>query len=257
MPVPMPVTETSHEAACFSVVQLPSVTSTNDYVLAHIRALPHGTVVVADCQRAGRGQRGNTWHSPFGNVYMTVLLKEIPGTLGGTGAGGLTLLAALSVCCAIEARRLTPRIKWPNDVLCDDRKVAGILTEGAWQDGRLAWVAMGVGVNLNMSQEAAAQVDRPIAVLAHELGVPVDRDAFVRDILDALGRLLGTVSRGGLAAAVPEILGRLNAVGSSVSVKTPHGVCRGTVAGLDNDGFLLLADEYGNVQRIVSGVMVC
>lgn len=257
MPVTMAVTESSCRGVAFSVVHLPSVTSTNDYVLAHLHALPHGAAVVADCQRAGRGRRGHTWHSPSGNLYLTVLLKELPETLQGTGAGGLTLLAALSVCDVIEARRLSPSIKWPNDVLLDDRKVAGILAEGAWQDGRLAWVAIGIGVNLNMSREEAEQVDRPIAVLGHELGVPVDRDAFVRDLLNAIGRLLERTHRGGMTAILPEIRQRLTALGSSVSVEMPCGLCRGTLAGLDEDGGLLLRDEHGKTKRIVSGVMKC
>lgn len=107
---------------------------------------PAGTVVVAEEQTAGRGRDGRTWRSPLGGVWLGMLLRPPVST-----AGALSLRVGLVLADVVDeliGRGDRARLKWPNDVLVDDRKIAGILCEGRWQGDTLQWMAVGIGVNV-------------------------------------------------------------------------------------------------------------
>jgi BirA family transcriptional regulator, biotin operon repressor / biotin---[acetyl-CoA-carboxylase] ligase len=133
------------------------------------RGAPAGTVVLAEEQTAGRGRDGRTWRSPPGGVWLGMLLRPPPAL---PAAGVLSLRVGLVLADVVEAVlgvRPTslsgPRagLKWPNDVLIDDRKVAGILCESRWQGDALQWLAVGIGVNV--ANEIPAELgDRAVAL---------------------------------------------------------------------------------------------
>src|SRR4051812_19796513 len=134
----------------WQVLHEPSVESTNDLArAAAARNWPDRSVFVADYQTKGRGRHGRTWLCPpRAGLLMSVLLRRretLPQTF--------TMLAAVGLCEAIERLlALEPEIKWPNDVVIDGQKVAGVLAE-ATDDGRDRTVIVGVGVNVNVSAE--------------------------------------------------------------------------------------------------------
>jgi BirA family transcriptional regulator, biotin operon repressor / biotin---[acetyl-CoA-carboxylase] ligase len=257
MPAPTTSTPPSYTESPFPLFVLSDVDSTNAYALRHADALPHGTAIVADRQRSGRGQSGRSWHSPPGNLYMTLLLREFPQGIRARGAGWLTLTMALAVCRVIESRGPAAQIKWPNDVLLDGFKVAGILAECVWQSGEPVVIALGVGVNLNMSREESAKIDRPVSVLADTVGEPIDRTVFAKHLLSTFGALIG---EGDDASGHPmdqEVLERLSVLGLRVEIRGPGGSLRGTAEGLDRQGALLVMDDDGVRHRILSGVVTC
>lgn len=128
---------------CRLAASVPSVLD-----LAHALAAegaPGGTVVLALEQTAGRGREGRVWHSPPGGVWLGVLLRPSRGAL--TIA---SIRAGLVLADAVDELLGEPRarLKWPNDVLLDDRKLAGVLCEGRWQGDALQWLAIGIGMNV-------------------------------------------------------------------------------------------------------------
>ena len=123
---------------------------------------PAGTAILARRQDAGRGSRGRAWESDEGGMWLSVLWRGDP-----TGAQLLSLRAGLEVAAHLEALGLVPRLKWPNDVLVEDRKVGGILCEGRWQGQQDGWVVIGVGLNVRNVPPAAARF--PAAALVHWL----------------------------------------------------------------------------------------
>ncbi|HEX4602294.1 MAG TPA: biotin--[acetyl-CoA-carboxylase] ligase, partial [Gemmatimonadales bacterium] len=128
---------------CELVAQLGS---TLDVIHARgARGAPPGATVIAEEQTAGRGRDGRTWHSPPGGAWVGMLLRPARAELAA-----VTIRAGLAVADAVDALLARPetRLKWPNDVLLGDRKLAGILGEARWQGGRLEWLALGVGVNV-------------------------------------------------------------------------------------------------------------
>lgn len=151
---------------------------------------PAGTVVIADEQTAGRGRDGRTWRSPPGGVWLGMLLRPpLPA------AGVLSLRIGLVLSDVVEAvlgvRPTSPArpragLKWPNDVLVDDRKVAGILCEGRWQGDTLQW--LGVGIGINVANEIPPELaDRAVAL--RELRPSVRRIDVLDQLVPALLRL--------------------------------------------------------------------
>ena len=141
---------------------------------------PAGTVVVVEEQTAGRGRDGRTWRSPVGGVWLGMLLRP-PASVPVTGGGALSLRVGLILADVVDefVGRGRTRLKWPNDVLVDERKVAGILCEGRWQGDALQW--LGVGIGINVANEIPPELaERAIALRGH---VP---DVTRLDVLDRL-----------------------------------------------------------------------
>ena len=149
---------------------------------------PAGTVVLAEEQTAGRGRDGRTWRSPLGGVWLGVLLRPPPPL---PAPGVLSLRVGLVLADVVEAIlgvRPTSRagLKWPNDVLVDDRKVAGILCESRWQGETLQWLAVGIGVNV-ANEIPAELAERAVAL--RELRPIVRRIDVLDQLVPALLRL--------------------------------------------------------------------
>ena len=153
---------------------------------------PTGTVVLAEEQTAGRGRDGRTWHSPAGGVWLGMLLRPAPPL---PALGVLSLRVGLVLADVVEAVlgiRPTavsgPRagLKWPNDVLISDRKVAGILCEGRWQGESLQW--LGIGIGMNVVNEIPAELQGR-AVALRELRPSVRRIDVLDQLVPALLRL--------------------------------------------------------------------
>jgi BirA family transcriptional regulator, biotin operon repressor / biotin---[acetyl-CoA-carboxylase] ligase len=189
---------------------------------------PHGTLVTADEQSAGRGRQGRTWTAPPGSaVLMSVLLRELSETL--------PLAAAVAVC---EALPVEARIKWPNDVWIDGRKVAGILVEARPQEG---WAVLGIGLNVSVEVEDFPAELRETATSLRIAGADLAREAALEAVLAALDHWLPQPTDDVLAAwrSRDALLGR--------SVRWQNGSNEGTAAGIDASGALLVDTADGTV----------
>jgi BirA family biotin operon repressor/biotin-[acetyl-CoA-carboxylase] ligase len=212
-----------------------------------------GTAVVAETQTAGRGRLGRTWHSPPGrNLYCSVVLRP---ALAPEHVPQLALVAGLAVARAIEgATGLEARLKWPNDVLVGGRKTTGILTELDAELERVHFVVVGIGVNVNLPDEALpAELRGKATSLAAAAGRPIDRPAFTGRLLAELEAQYRRFLAGGLAAVRTDWEARSALQGREVTAVTPQATVRGRVIGLDDDGALRLVDDAGAVHRIVAG----
>ena len=150
---------------------------------------PAGTVVLAIEQTAGRGRDGRTWHSPPGGLWLALLLRPRGGA---TPLGIVSIRAGLVLADVVDELAGLPlaRLKWPNDVLVSDRKLAGVLCEGRWQGDTLQWLAVGLGVNVTNDIPAAVAGS---AIALSEI-VPHVR------LIDVLDRLISPLTRIGTAA---------------------------------------------------------
>ncbi len=170
-----------------SVICFDEVASTNDVAMDSANQPgADGLVVTAELQRRGRGRQGRRWLSEAGkNVMLSALLFDLAGALPHealTIAAGLAVTEAIEETCGLECR-----LKWPNDVLLDGAKVAGVLVEREMRAGPC--MVVGIGINVNWAP-AADKVDRPAGCLAKSLGHAVDRIQVARALL---GRLDGWV----------------------------------------------------------------
>jgi len=237
------------------LVCLPETVSTNaDAFHLAEEGAEEGTTVIADAQNGGKGRRGRVWSSPAGvNLYCSVVLRP---EIMPHEAPQLTFLSAVAVARAIEGTTaLNPEIKWPNDVLINGRKVAGLLNEMSAETDRVNFVILGIGANLNMTQaQFPADVRSPATSLLLEQGLPVNRAQFAARMLGELDRLYTDFLQHGFGPVRDEWQQRCNANGREVVV-SEAGVetVRGMFDGIDGDGALMLRFPDGTVERILSG----
>jgi BirA family biotin operon repressor/biotin-[acetyl-CoA-carboxylase] ligase len=190
---------------------------------------PDGTVVLAEEQTAGRGRDGRGWHSPPGGVWLAMVLRPARVELAA-----MSIRAGLVVADVVDELLGAPRarLKWPNDVLCDDRKLAGVLCEGRWQGDGLQWLALGIGINV---QNAVAPELSERAVSLRELRAGVTR-------LDVLDRLVPAVARlTGRSARLTEHERAAFAQRDWLEGRVLRGPVAGRGVGLGADGALLVA----------------
>lgn len=212
-----------------------------------------GAVVVADRQTAGKGRLGRHWVSPPEvNLYTSVLLR--PPILPHDGPQ-LTFLSAVATAWAVgDASGLSPTVKWPNDILLDGKKVAGLLNEMNAETEGVRYIVLGIGVNLNMeASQFPADLRYPATSVALEKGAKVSRLAFARCLYRYLDRLYLTYLREGFAPIVAEWEKLCDLVGRQVEVDCQSRTLRGTVAGLDGDGALLVRTAEGGRERVLAG----
>jgi BirA family biotin operon repressor/biotin-[acetyl-CoA-carboxylase] ligase len=231
----------------FTVWHHNTIGSTNDEArrLA-AEGAPHGTVVHADEQTAGRGRLAHTWFSPPGNLYVSILLRTGQPAARTTE---LSFVAALAVADTVEAllpRQTRTMLKWPNDVLVSGAKIAGILLEQV-EDATI----IGIGLNVLAAPSNAAYKATTIAASGGIASVDGARDL----LLDRLGRHVSIWRDQGFAPIRQAWLERSYPIGAAIRASSAGHVVAGNFAGLDLDGALLLDTPQGQ-QRIVAGDVV-
>jgi BirA family transcriptional regulator, biotin operon repressor / biotin---[acetyl-CoA-carboxylase] ligase len=191
---------------------------------------PEGAVAVAEFQTAGRGRLGRAWTAPAGTALLCSVLLRPPA---GSRIAQLSLVGGLAAAEAVEeALGRAAQLKWPNDVLVDGLKVAGVLAEA-----REGIVVLGVGVNVNQTAaELPAEARIPPASLRSLDGVERDLDALLAALLARLEAAYGSWLTGGLPALHAEIAARDMLAGRAVTV----GGRSGRALGIDEDGRLRL-----------------
>jgi len=216
-----------------------------------------GTVVIAEEQTRGRGRRDRQWISPPGKgLWFSIILR--PAGFTPANAAPVTLVAAAAM--AQELRRATGlkvTLKWPNDLLLDNKKICGILTELKGEPDRVEYLVMGIGLNVNHTEADFPPDLLPFAgSLALASGRVFNRTALFQSLLEPLRESCAHFFKQGFSG-FRDIWIELSAtLGREVTVTWPGGSIRGTALDLDETGALLLRDETGRVRRINYGEIV-
>jgi BirA family biotin operon repressor/biotin-[acetyl-CoA-carboxylase] ligase len=234
-------------AAAPPIVRLGRVDSTQTVAFALAAdGAPDGTVVVADSQAAGRGRRGRAWlDEPGASLLASIVLRP---RLEPARLPGLSLAAAVAVAEALtRTAGVSPRLKWPNDVLVNGRKLAGILLETRLSGERPTTI-LGVGVNLSQRVFPAEIGQRATSVWLAS-GRLVDRDSLLAALLDALGDWRRRLERQGFAPVRARWRALADTLGRAVTVDGVSGVA----VDVDADGALVVVDGDGRRRRVVAG----
>ncbi len=232
-------------------------TSTNDIVERLARdGVPEGVVVFAESQTRGRGRLGRRWLSPAGKgLWFSVLLRP---RLRPQHATQLTVAAAAALRRGIEKQSgLRAQIKWPNDILVNDRKVAGMLTELNAELDQVKYLILGIGIDVNLQlADFPPELKTAATSLKIELGKPVGRAELAITILRELDRDYARVLAGNFPAIAEEWEGHCTTLGQAVEIRLGERRLRGHAESLGEDGALLLRTEHGHLERIVGGDVV-
>ncbi|HEY5926095.1 MAG TPA: biotin--[acetyl-CoA-carboxylase] ligase [Kofleriaceae bacterium] len=232
-------------------IELEACGSTNDEAARLARAgAKHGTIVIAKRQHSGRGRDGRAWESPPGGLYMSAVLRP---PMPVVDVPPMTLAIGIGLCEAARTTGAPAVLKWPNDLLVADRKLAGVLVEAQSQGNRLDAVIVGIGMNIDTGTgELPGSLAETGITLAEAARRTIDRDAFIEILLAQVERWVDRYVSVGIEPIIPAWQERM-AIGLTARATIDGASLTGCVAGLDADGALLLRDEAGNVHRVRSG----
>jgi len=227
-------------------------TNTEARVLAEGGAV-HGTVVIAESQSKGRGRLGRIWYSPpSGNIYISLILRpEIPPFL----APQFTLAAGVGVAETVEEMAgIKPEIKWPNDLLIDNRKFCGILTELNSEMDRLNFIIVGIGINLNSDiPDYPAQIRNEITTLKVSAQRCFNRNEFIKRLLKNLEQNFFALTEKGFRSIKTKWEKYFCMKDENVVISSQMKSLHGRAIGIDDSGAFLLRLASGRVERILSG----
>ena len=229
------------------VIYLTSTSSTQDVARAEAEAdAPDGTAVIAEEQTKGRGRFGRSWVSPSGaNLYFTLIMRP-----EARRARSLGMVAPLAVAEAVEqVTGLSPRIKWPNDVIVEGRKLAGVLIETEVQGQSLKYALVGPGINVNFDIEDTSEIADIATSLKRELGRAISREELLAMLLNRFEKLYES----DITDVVQRWRLRLDTLGQRVRVTFRDQVQEGLAEDVDADGNLVLVQADGKRVLIEAG----
>jgi BirA family biotin operon repressor/biotin-[acetyl-CoA-carboxylase] ligase len=212
-----------------------------------------GAICLAELQHAGRGRHGRHWVSPFaGNVCLSLLWRS---GLGAAALGGLSLAVGIAVLRCLQSVGIRGAgLKWPNDVLVDDAKLAGILIDVAGEASGPCAVIIGIGINFSLPGATGATIDQPWTELSALAGTSdLSRNRLAAILIDNLFEVLGVFEEQGLLPFQEEWRRHDVVAGRPVSLQLPHARVQGTARGIDAGGALLVETATGGEERFLSG----
>ena len=220
------------------ILQFLQLNSTNAYAKEHAKELENGDVVCAEEQTAGRGRFNRKWISAQGGLYFSVLLKpnntrHLPN---------LTQLMALCICQTVRELGAPAQLKWPNDVLVNNQKLSGILSEVVLEQNRFYALVIGVGINIR--QADLSQVGQP-AVSLEALNIHISRQDMLARLLKRFNARLPKALAEGFASFGEEYKALFPYIGRTVCITAGGGKTAGTVRDISSAGTLLLHTRQG------------
>jgi BirA family biotin operon repressor/biotin-[acetyl-CoA-carboxylase] ligase len=227
-----------------------STNSTNDiaYDLAE-KGAKEGVIVIAEEQKKGKGRLGRSWASPKGGIYLSVIIRPdiMPAEIQE-----FTLVAALSVAKAIsQTAKLVVQIKWPNDILLNEKKVCGILAEMKAESDKIDFVILGIGVNANID---SSRLPNTATSLNEVAGSDVARIELARSIITNLEKYYFMFKKEGFDGRIRNSIKDLSCtLGKHVKIQSHSHSYEGEATDIDEKGALLVRHETGLRYRILSG----
>jgi BirA family biotin operon repressor/biotin-[acetyl-CoA-carboxylase] ligase len=233
------------------VLVLETVDSTNQYLkkIKHDKAIKF---VIAEQQTQGKGRMNRDWYSPFGqNIYLSCLYpfkKDI------SELSGLSLVISLAIVAAIKSvSALEPQVKWPNDIMLDNKKLSGSLIEIQAETHGACHAIIGVGVNINMLVDSHQLISQAWTSLRQASGHYVDRNQCCVKLVNSIMVYLQRFEEKGFADFIDEWVETDCLTNKSVSVSSVSGTISGEVTGINEQGHLLMRLSDGTVRSFSSG----
>lgn len=230
------------------------IDSTSIYAKKIAADQPEGTIIISEKQTNGKGRLGRSWDSEYkSGIWMSIILK--PNILPSeasimTQVAAAAIVNALNKTCDCDAK-----IKWPNDIVCGDKKICGILTEMSGEIDHLNYVVLGIGVNVNQKQEEISQeISFKATSISQYLGRDISRDVVLQAILAELDYFYRKFISGKCLNEIIEICKYNSAtLGKNVKVIKDNEIIEGKAMDIDSMGQLIIQDNHDKEIKIISG----
>ncbi|HCH50374.1 MAG TPA: biotin--[acetyl-CoA-carboxylase] synthetase [Proteus sp.] len=220
---------------------IPVIDSTNQYLIQRIAELKSGDVCIAEYQSAGRGRRGRQWISPFGrNLYLSMYWKLDQGPAAAIGLSLVVGVILAEVLKKLGADGV--KVKWPNDLYLNDKKLSGILVELTGKTGDVAHIVTGIGINISMSKNQNEAINQQWVNL-EQVGIKIDRNNLACEITNALREAFVQFEKQGLSVFIERWKSLDNFMNRRVKLIIGEKEIFGIAKGINEQGALLLEQD--------------
>ena len=236
----------------FNLVYFPQINSTNTHALRNISDFSDRDVLMAEIQTEGRGRFDRKWISDKPeNIYISFVLKPSIKIGEDSSLNNIPQYLSIKLCETLEIYGVNPVIKWPNDVLINNKKIAGILAQTSIRGNDFQGLVLGIGVNLNFDKTDMEKIDRPATSLNLVLGKKIDRDEFLKSLLERFFENYDEFLNTGFDFIKNDYIKKAYFLGNTVTVNTYKSQIKGIAQKIADDGSLIIIPEYSSTETII------
>lgn len=241
----------------YTIVTLEEVHSTNSYALEHIACFDDRTVIFTSHQTSGRGRYNRHWISDdSSNLYMSIVLK--PKNVTSYPFPNLTQYLSVCVCKVLENNfNIMSNIKWPNDILVNGFKISGILAESSMSNNKINGVVLGLGLNVNLPIETIEKIDQKATSISILNKKQYDVEDVLTSVCEEFFNNYNDFVAGGFEYIKEEYIQRCSFLGKNITVREAEEKKQYFAKAIDNDGLLIVNDEFDNECKIITGDVLC
>ena len=241
------------------IYYFPELKSTNimakEKALHRAEGINEGTLIIAERQSAGKGRLGREWFSPAGGIWLSIILyPQLPPSY----IPRITLMTAVAVVKAIKmCVQIEPQIKWPNDILINEKKVCGILTEMSAELDIIHWIVVGIGINANIDhREFPEDIQENAISLKEFLGKEILRVKMVQIFLQEFEKYYEGLKRREFSSILKEWKFYSHTLGRKINVDMGERIVTGEAVNINEEGALILKKGNGELVEIISGTII-
>lgn len=248
----------------YKIINLKQIDSTNTYARDNLPLFNDKTIISADTQTAGRGRFKRVWNSESsGNIYATLILKPKVKDITSLPISNLTQYLCLIISDTLKTYGVEGKIKWPNDIQVNKKKISGILAENKIDDEGYINIILGFGINLNLSKEDIDSIDQPATSLNLELNKEIDKNEFLKTLLDAFFAHYDDFLNQGFPYIKSRFIEKCAFLGNEITIKNLDSKFQGIAKKINDDGSLVLTVVNSSTLEenkdviIFAGDMIC
>ena len=241
------------------IYYFPELKSTNiiakEKALHRTEAISEGIIIIAERQSAGKGRLGRKWFSPAGGIWLSIILYP---QLSPFYISRITLMTAVAVVKAIKVcTQIESQIKWPNDILINEKKVCGILTEMSAELDIINWVVVGIGINVNIdNREFPEDIQENTISLKEASDKEVLRVKLAQVFLQEFEKYYEILKRREFSSILKEWKLYSHTLGKKITVDMGERIITGEAMDINESGALILKKEDGELVEIISGTII-
>jgi len=241
------------------IYYFPELKSTNimakEKALYRAEEIDEGTLIIAERQSAGKGRLGREWFSPAGGIWLSIILYP---KLSPSYISRITLMTAVAVVKAIKiCTQIESQIKWPNDILINEKKVCGILTEMSAELDIINWVVVGIGINVNIDlRKFPEDIQENTISLKEFSGKEVSRVKLAQVFFQEFEKYYEILKRRGFSSILKEWKLYSHTLGKKIKVDMGERIITGEAVDINEEGALILKKENGKLVEIISGTII-
>lgn len=237
----------------FNLIYFPEITSTNTHAMRNIADFSDRDVLMAEIQTEGRGRFDRKWISDKPeNIYISFVLKPAIKIGENSSLNNIPQYLSVKLCEVLETYGVNPVIKWPNDVLIENKKIAGILAQTSIRGNSFQGLVLGIGVNLNFEKEEMEKIDRPATSLNLVLDKKTDRDKILENLLNGFFENYDEFLNKGFDLIKHDYTKRAYFLGNTITVNTYNTEVRGLAKKIADDGSLVIIPQNSSEEIIIN-----